>query len=119
MLDTSHLSSEQRSCNCGDLPREQRRHCVSDLVELLSSIAHEQIIVGKGLNPRRFADSQTSALQGIGMNEVMAVLGYVARHGGCRSVPDLYAEAVRELPARPVRMVGSQTVQIEVLVSLR
>src|SRR5690606_23067944 len=75
----SILPSSQRTqdqpCN---LAWPKRWHCVPYLDGLLGTVAHEQVVIGKGLQPGSLAHRQAAALQRIGMDEVMTVLRNVA-----------------------------------------
>lgn len=58
-----------------DLGRKIWRYRISDLCVLRCSIPQEDIRVGKGLQPCRFADGEASALSGLRVNERVPVLG--------------------------------------------
>jgi hypothetical protein len=69
------------------LTGEEWRNSVSNLNELLSSSAFEEVIVWKGLKPGCFPHCQGAALFWIGVNEVVAILRYMAGNGCRRAAP--------------------------------
>jgi len=72
---------------------------------LLGPVAQKQIIVGKGLKPRRLADGEGTALRRIRMDEIMPVLRNVAGYRRRRTVRELHPEAIRK-GARLPALVG-------------
>ena len=93
----------------GNLPRKKRRYSIANLDILLRAVAEEQVIVGKGLQTSSFANRKATALDRIGVNEVVAILRDVARDGrGWRS-PALNSKAIGKFAAVPVLVVGCET----------
>jgi hypothetical protein len=84
------------------------RHGVTNLNKLLCPVALEEIIVWKCLQAGSLSDGQTAALRRIGMDEIMPVLGNMARDGCCRAIPELNPEAVRKFAGPPVAMIWRQ-----------
>lgn len=66
----------------GDLQREKGRYCVSNLNVLLSTAAVEEVVVRKSLKARCFPYREAPTLSRIRVNEVVAILGDMARDGG-------------------------------------
>jgi hypothetical protein len=60
--------------NPSDLESKEGRYCVPDLDVLLGSVALEEIVVWKRLEPRGFTYSQTATLERIWVNKIVAVL---------------------------------------------
>ena len=78
---------------------KKRRHSVTNLYVLRCPVSAKEIVVWKGLKPRRLSNRQAPALQGIGVYVVVSVLRYVRRDCGGRPVGELYAEPVGEILA--------------------
>ena len=91
-----------------DLPCKERRNCVSDLDILLGPIAEEQVVVGEGLQPSGLAHGQAPALHRIGMDEVMSILGDMARYGSRGRVGQLDSKTVIEDTAVPVPVIRAE-----------
>ena len=97
------LLPAQNSVDCSsNFVREKRRYRVADLHELLRSVAFKKVVVRKGLKAGCFADGQRAALQRVRVNEVVPVLGNVARYGSAWPIPALNPKAISELARRPV-----------------
>ena len=64
-----------KRCN---LPGKERRHCISNLHILLGPISKEEIIIREGLQASGLTHRQATALQRVGMDEVVPVLGDMA-----------------------------------------
>lgn len=91
-----------------DLPSKKRRHRVSDLDILLGPVAQEQVVVGEGLQPGGLAHGQAAALHRIGMNEVMSILGDMARYRSRGRVGQLDSKSVVEDAAVPVPVIRAE-----------
>ena len=87
-------------------------------MELLCSIALEEVVVGKGLESGSLPDRQASALKWIRVDEIVSVLRYMAGYRRPRVAPDLYAESVGEVSALPVLVIGRQAFKAELRVAL-
>ena len=83
----------------------ERGHSVADLNKLLRAVAPEKIVVRKRLEPGSLSDCQAAALSGIGMNEIVAVLGDMACDCSCWALPELNPETVREVASPPAAMI--------------
>jgi hypothetical protein len=81
----SHPDDEQSENRRSNLARKKRGHGIADLNKLLRAIALEKVIIRKSLQASSLPDCQAAALRGIGMDEVMTVLGDVTGDG-CRSI---------------------------------
>ena len=62
-------SADPRGNNLRNLPREQRRHRVADLLVLLGARPLEAVIVGERLQPRGFAHAEAAALRRVVVDE--------------------------------------------------
>ena len=80
----------------GDLPCQIRRDGVAYLCVLRSPVAEKNVRIRKGLEPRRLAYRQASALHRARMNESMTVLGNMACNGHRMKLSDLNAKPVLE-----------------------
>ncbi len=87
-----------------ELPRQERRNRVSDLLVLFGAWANEKVVVRKGLKPGSLSDRETPALQRIRVNKVMAILGDMRCHCRGRFVFHLHTESVRK--SKVVFLIG-------------
>ena len=88
----------------GDLVGKIRRDGVSHLHVLLRAVAMEEVVVGERLESGHLPHGETANLTRIGMNEVVAVLGEVARDRGAGAVAKLHPVPVVELSRVPARV---------------
>lgn len=65
-------------------------------MELLSPRSFEEVVVGEGLQARRFAHSEAARLARVRMDVVMSVFGDVRNDRRGRGVPDLHSKSVGE-----------------------
>src|SRR5690606_10777069 len=68
--------------NFCNLPGKKRWNRIPHLVILISSPAHEEVVVRERLCPGRLAHRKASALVRVMMDEVMPILRDVADYGG-------------------------------------
>ena len=87
---------------------KKRRYGVSDLDILLCPVAKKQIIIGKCLQPSCFAHRQAPALDRIGVDEVMSILGDVACYCGRGCVSQLNSKSISEDAAVPIPVIWAQ-----------
>lgn len=73
-------------------------------MKLLGTSTLEKVVVWKCLEPCGFSYRERAALFGIGVNEVVPVLTYMARNGAAGLVKALNLEPVNKLAALPVCM---------------
>ena len=66
--------------NLCDFVGQQRWNGIADLPILFGSIAFEEIVIRKGLQPSRLAHCEASALSRIGVDVVMPILLDVRHH---------------------------------------
>ena len=52
---------------------QKRRNRISDLNILLCSVSHEEVVIGKCLNPGCFSDRKAATLGRVIVNEIMAI----------------------------------------------
>lgn len=66
-------------------------------MELLSAVSLEKVVIRKGLQSGSLAYGQTTTLRSVVVDEIVPILGNVARYSGARMFPKLNPEAVNEL----------------------
>jgi hypothetical protein len=64
----------------------------------------EQVIIGKSLQSGGFTHGKATALGGIRVDIIMAVLAYVRDNGRGRAIGDLDTETIREMPSGSNRL---------------
>ena len=67
--------------NSGNLPGQQGGDGIAYLVVLLRPVSLKEVVVRKGLQSRGLSNGQASALTGIRMNKVVAILRNMTGHG--------------------------------------
>lgn len=80
----------------GEFSGQQGGNGIPDLGVLFGAVASKEIVVWKGLQTRSFPDSETPALRRVVMNVIVAILGNVSNHSGCRFISTLNPEAIIE-----------------------
>ena len=98
--------------NCPDhrrnLTRDQWRHGIANLHELLCPVAQEYVVVREGLDSGCLTNCKASALARVPVDESVTVLGEMTGDGVRRILLDLYPEAIGEVTTVPIRMIGGK-----------
>ena len=100
--------AEQIIHYAGNFTSEKRRDGIPDLHVLLCPIALENIVIREGLQPSCLPHRQAPALGCVRVDEVVAILGNMARDSGGGIIGELDAEAIIEYAAVPVAMFGTE-----------
>ncbi len=85
IMSVDHIAHDPEN-DVGDFCSQQWGNRVAYLMELLGPVSLKEIIVGEGLQTSRFANRETAALVRVRVDEVMAILGYVAGDRGGRMI---------------------------------